>query len=685
MSFLSEIIERLRALLFRGRAERELQQEFSDHIERETEENIRNGLSGETARRTAVIAFGGVDRFMEDVRDERGTRPLEDLLSDLRFAFRSLRRSPAFTITAILVLGLGLGAGTAVFSAVDAVLLAPLPYPGDDRLIRIYQQNSPTNRWGASVVDFRAIESLQRRLKALGVVRSRTIPVSAGSEPTRAQVGWATSGFFRALEITAGRGRLFSATDDLPGSPAVVIVTDAFARKTFGFGDGALGRTITLDGTAHTVVGVLRPGVQDLAGVHADLWPVLQLRAPERRGPFGNMVIARLADGATLEEARAELAGISKRIFPDWAASFQDSSAVLVPVTLREVIHQGAGETLRLFSAAVALVLLVAIANVASLMLVRASGRWREMTLRTVLGASRGRLARLLVTESLVLAAGGAAAGWIIALFALRLFTATGGALPRLDEAHLDPRAAIVAGVLALIAGVGVGASPVFLLLRRDPASALRAGERSVGATRGAQALRGGFVVAEFALTLPLLAAAGLLLKSVVHLQQVQPGFDPKPVLALHVSLPAARYGSDSAISGFWARALPRAREVPGVISAGLGTAMPPDDPWDENNFDLVDHPVTPGSAQPVAPWSSATSDYFAALGVPLLDGRTFAAGDTGSSAPVVIVSRTWARRFFPEGSVIGRQLISGGCVTCPRTTVIGVVGDVKYTGLGGD
>jgi predicted permease len=685
MRLFSEGIERLRALLFRHRAERELDEEMSFHIGRETEENIRNGLPPEAAHRQALLSFGGVERFKEGVRDERGTRPLEELASDLRFAFRSLRRSPVFTITAVLVLGLGLGASTAVFSAVDAVLLARLPYHEDDRLIRIYEQNSPTNRFGASVADFRAIQTLQRRLKAVGVVRGREVPVSAGAEPTRARVGWATSGFFEALAIDPARGRLIGPADDVPGAASVVVLSDAYAARTFGFGARAIGRTVTIDGTAHTVVGVLRPGVRDLAGIRADLWPVLQLRPPERRGPFGHVVIARLADGATLADARAELAGISRRIFAEWSAGFQDSTALLTPVPLREVIQQNAGQTLRLFAAAVALVLLVAIANVASLMLVRALGRWREMTLRTVLGASRGRLARLLVTESLVLAGAGAMVGWVIAVLALRLFTASGGGLPRLEEARLDPRAAAFAAGIALLAGLGVGVSPVILLLRRDPGAVLRAGERAVGAGKGAQALRGAFVVAEFALTLPLLAAAGLLLKSVVHLQQVHPGFDPKPVLAVHVSLPSASYPNDSAIAGFWTRALARAREVPGVVFAGIGTAMPPDDPSDENNFDLIDHPVPPGTAQPVAPWSQVTSDYFATLGVPLLDGRQFAAGDSIGSPPVVIVSRAWAQRYFPEGSAIGRLLISGGCVTCPRTTVVGVVGDVKYEGLSGD
>jgi putative ABC transport system permease protein len=258
--------------------------------------------------------------------------------------------------------------------------------------------------------------------------------------------------------------------------------------------------------------------------------------------------------------------------------------------------------------------------------------------------------------------------------------------MPRLAEASLDARAVGFAAGLALLAGVIVGAYPVAVLLRRDQAPALGDGERTIGAGRRTQTLRGAFVVAEFALSLPVLAAAGLLLNSFLRLQQVEPGFDPSQILSLRISLPTARYSGDSAISAYWGHALPLLRQVPGVLAAGLGSAMPPDDQGNsDNNFDLIDRPVPPGGAQPISPWPTVTSEYFSALGVRLLDGRLFSPADTANAPPVVVVSRGWAEHYYPGESAVGRQLISGGCTSCPPTTIIGVVDNVKYASLSGN
>jgi putative ABC transport system permease protein len=384
---------------------------------------------------------------------------------------------------------------------------------------------------------------------------------------------------------------------------------------------------------------------------------------------------------------RRRSGGISERIFPEWAASFQDRTARLTPVPLRTVMLGNAPQTLGLFGAAVGLVFLIAIANVASLMLVRGTARRREVALRTVLGATRMRLLSLMLTESLLLAAAGALAGILVAAFVLELLTAIGPPVPRLNEARLDMRGIGFALGVALLGGIVVGATSIAPLIRREPAPALRDGERTVGAGHATQRLRAALVVAEFALALPLLAGAGLLLNSFLRLQRVDPGFDPRRLVSVNVSLPTARYADDADVDAFWVRALARVREVSGVGHAGLGDALPPYDPagnYNINNFDLVDRPVPPGGGQPTSPWLTVNADYFAALGVPLLEGRLFTAVDTAGAPPVVVVSRTWARRYFPDGEAVGRQLVSGGCTECPLTTIVGVVGDVKYMGLGG-
>ena len=685
--WMRRIARRIGALLHAGALDRDVDAEMRLHVAMEAEELARTrGLTPEEAHRQALVAFGGVERYKEAHRDARGVRWIDELSQDLRYAMRGLLHAPAFAISAVLVLALGIGASTAVFSAVDAVLLTRLPYPHDDRLVRIYQQSSPTNRWTLSTVDFRAIEEQSRSLSAVGALRGGRVAVSYGREAERMPTGFVTSGFFKVLDVRPARGRALEARDDAVGAPPVAVVSHRFATEALGGDASAVGRSIAIDGVAHTVVGVLPAGVNELAGVHAQIWPALQLEPPTRRGPFGMYVIGRLADGATLDAARRDLAGISERIFPLWKSGFQDETARLTPVPLREDILGDAGHTLGLLAAAVALVLLIGVANVAGLMLVRAMGRSREIVLRTVLGATRGRLVRLLVTESVVLAVVGALAGIALGTIALDLLKTIGSEVPRLDDARLDIRAVAFAAAAALFAAISIGAYPVVLLLRRDAAPALRDGDRAVGAGRRAHAVRGAFVVAEFALALPVLAVAALLLNSFVRLQRVDPGFNPERLLALHVSLPSGRYPNDTndtAVEDYWARVLPLVRTVPGVARVGLGEALPPSDWWNYNNFDLVDRPVPQGGAQPTSPWLAIEEGYFEALGVPLLDGRLFTPADTGV-APVVVVSRSWAERYYPDGSALGRRLISGGCTECPLTTIVGIVGDVKYEGLSG-
>jgi putative ABC transport system permease protein len=420
-----------------------------------------------------------------------------------------------------------------------------------------------------------------------------------------------------------------------------------------------------------------------LSGIHAEVWPALQFTPPTRRGPFGLFVIARLRDGVTLDAARRELAGVSQQLLTQWTSDFQDRNARLTPYSLRQVMLGDGARTMGVFAAAVLLVLLIAVANVASLTLVRATGRWRELSLRAALGATRVRLVRLVMIESVTLAAAGGAVGLALGAAGLKLLVAIGPFVPRLDEARLDLRALAFAVLVALVAGIVIGAYPLVLLLRHDPGKALAGGARTVGEGPRSQALRGVFVIGEFALALPLLAVTGLLLNSFLRLQRVPPGFNGDRVATVQVSVPAGRYPDDSALARFWGRLLSSAGQDGSVAAIGLGDALPPiaQQTFNQNNFDLVDHPVGEGASQPVSDWITVTRGYFATLSIPLLDGRLFGPGDTGV-APVVVVSRAWANHYFPGEQAIGRQLIEGGCNECPRTTIVGVVGDVRYDGL---
>jgi predicted permease len=675
-------LRRFRALIHRGQLDRELDDELTLHVALEAAELERlHSLSSSEARRRALVAFGGVERYKEAHRDARGVRWLDELRQDVRYAARALRRSPAFTISAVAILALGIGACTAVFSAIDAVVIAHLPYPNDDRLVRIYERTSPTNQFGLSVADVQAIESWQTVFTDVGMVRSGDVPVTAGATPQRTSVGYATSGYFRALGIGTVHGRGLRAADDSVASPPVAVVSHTFAVQQLGGERAAVGRTIGVDGTDYTVVGVLDPS---LASRSTDVWPDAQPRKPSRRGPFGLLVVARMKDGVTIHQAARDLASVSRREFVVWQATFQDRGAVLVPISLRRVVLGDAPQSIGVFAAAVVLVMLIAVANVAGLMLVRAAGRWREVSLRAVLGATRTRIARLLITESIMVSLAGAVAGVALGEGGLRVLLALGPHWTRLDQARMNAHAILFAVLVALVAGLVIGAYPVVHLARGGTADGVLGGERSVGGTRRAHTLRAGLVVAEFALALPLLAAAGLLLNSFLRLERVNPGFDVAHVLTISVSLPAQRYANDTAVATYWTRALDAVRAVPGVAAAGLADQLPlsGDELGDENNFDLLDRPVPAGTAQPVTPWTVVTPDYFAALGVRLVEGRMFAPTDTGGPHPVVIVSRSWAHRYYRDGTAVGRKMFSGGCTSCPPSTIIGVVGDVAYKGL---
>jgi predicted permease len=675
-SWLTRAGRRVRALVRREAVDAELDEEVRAHIDMEAEDIARtSGVSAAEARRRALVAFGGVSRYAEAHRDARGVRWLDELAQDLRYAARGLRRSAGFTLSSVLVLALGIGSTTAVFSAVDAVLLDP----SYDDLAVIFLQKYPS----LSTVDFRAIEEQQRSFAAVGALRRRDVAFSAGGEPEQVRIAAVTSGFFRVLGARPVSGRAIEHADERMGVPPVTVVSHALAARALGGEVAAVGRTVSIDGIAHTVVGVLPAGVTELAGARADVWPVLQLAQPERRGPFGMVVIGRLAPGITFDAATRDVAAISERIFPLWAAGYQDRTARYSAVPFRTAFLGDASRMLEVFAAAVGLVLLIAVANVASLMLVRAIGRSREVALRAVLGATRARLVRLFVTESIVLAGAGAVAGIAAGAFGLRAFIALGPRMPGLSGAHLDERAVGVALAVSLLAGLIVGAYPVALLLRNGGSSGAQGGDRTIGAGRGTRAVRSAFVVSQFALALPLLAIAALLLTSFVRLQRVDPGFDPRRMLTVRVSLPAGRYADAGVIAGYWTRAMARVRDVPGVRAAGLGSAMPPNENGaSDENFDLIDRPVPSGSSEHSSPWPAVDAEYFATLGVPLLDGRLFVPADTGGTAPVVVVSRSWARRYYPDAPVIGRTMVRGGCTACPPTTVIGVVDDVRYSGL---
>jgi putative ABC transport system permease protein len=603
-------------------------------------------------------------------------------MHDLLFALRTLRRNRGFTLAVISVLGAGIGAATVVFIVADRVLIAPLPYRDPQRLVRVNQQYSPT-AWGTiSAVDIQAIGEQQKVFEAFGAVRPSEASLAAGRQAQRVVIGRATSGFFAALGVRPAYGRLLERRDDRPGAAVVAVVSHALADRIFGSAERAVGQSIMLDGASVDIVGVLEAGRDELAGLHAEMWPVLQLGPQPRRGPFGYRGVARLKNGVTVEEASRDLAAISDRIFPVWKSSFQDAKAKLVAVSLQDAIVGTAYRQVGLFAGAVALVLLLGIANVGTLMFVRAMTREHELAVRTALGAARHRLARLIFTECLLLTGLAGVAAIAVAAFGLKLVRFVAPDLPRLAEVTFDPVALAFTVALVAISGTLVSVAPLTFAFRAAATATVSGSAGRSGPGRHASLMRAGIVVGEFALALPLLIGAGLLLNSFVRLQRVDVGFDADDVYGIRVSLAADGDRDANAEQAFWRQLEARAGEISGVTAAGLSSSLPPDTHGDVNNFDLLDHPVAPGSNQPTAPWISVSPGFFSVVHLRLLEGRSFTLADTQSAPPVVVVSRSWAATYFPGQSAIGKQLRSGGCTTCDPTTIVGVVGDVHYRGL---
>jgi predicted permease len=683
MGWLTGVLARLRETLDRSRYENELDEEIRLHIERETERLMRSGMDPASACRQAERTFGGVDHVKESSREGAGLPWIETALRDARHAGRGLRRNPGFAVATVLTLGLGIGATTAIFSVVDGVLLEPLPYPGADRLVRIVQQNSPENRWNISMADFLAIQEQQETF--VSVAAYSRVPGNAAftgrGDPERIEVARVSADWFEVLGVEPAEGRAFGEAEDDPGAETVVVLSAAFRDRVFGPDADALGATVTVDDVPHVVVGVLGPEHASLAGLTPDVWPILSLETPDRRGPFLYGGIGRLQADRTLEEARADLDAISRRIFGIWSGTgFGDAQARLTPYPLKEIMVGDVGRGLWLMLGAVIGVLLIAVANVGNLFLVRAAGREQEMRLRASLGASRARLAGQLLVESLVVAGLGGAVGVALARVGLEALVAGGPALPRMAEVGLDGSVLFATAAITLMAALVFGMAPLArLVLARLEAPG---GSRGNGGAGGWSRVRGALVTAEFAMAFGLSTGAALLVGSFVHLQQVDPGYDPTNVVAMRVGLPEQRYPDYTAAQAFWTDLLRGLDETSVLEAAGVGAALPPAGSAGTNDFDLLDDPVAPGESSPVALWNWVSPGFFESLGVPLLRGRMFDEGDrTTDGEPVIVVSESWARAYYRDGEVLGARLYAGGDRSVAMT-VVGVVGDAKYLGL---
>jgi putative ABC transport system permease protein len=606
---------------------------------------------------------------------------MRGLWRDVQHSAKSLLRTPGLTLTIVLTVGIALGATAAMASLTRAVLIDPLPYRAPEELVSIYT-DYPPYRSPFSVVDYRALEQQQTSFERIAGSARTSVVFSNDALAEQVSGKNVTWSYFSLLGIAPLHGRVFDQLDDEPGRLRVVL-GHAFWTERFAADPAAVGRAIVLDGVPHTIVGILPPhagplerGVALFTAAH---WPT-----PQRKGPFFVSALGRLKPGVSAEAAGEELRTINRRLFPIWQSSYQDSRATWGLLNLKARIVGTIGPTLYFVLAAVACVLLIACANAVNLLVARTMHRGRELAVRSALGASRRRLLQHVLSESGVLAIGAAIVGLSVAAGAIQLLSVAGvDYIPRVTELRLSGPVLGWLMVLTAASAALLGLVPAFQSSRLRLDMTLRSGGRSATDGRAARRLRRVLVAVEFAIATPLIVAAALLASSLDNLRRVDVGVDSPRLLTAAISLPEAPYADEGVANAFWERAEASVRTLPGVEAVGFADGRPPADVSNSNNFDLEDDPTPPGQSQPQSAWLNVGPTYFPTMGLALARGRLLderdALADAGS---VVVVDRAWASRFFPNAEPIGRRFREGGCTQCEWTTVVGMVGTVKYFGL---
>jgi predicted permease len=614
---------------------------------------------------------------------------MESFLQDCRYAVRILARSPGFTLIAVLALALGIGANSAIFSIVNAVILKPLPYDKPEQLVQLWMRFTgigiPNDQNWVSAPEFVDLQQNQS-LSHLAAISSTSFNINITGTPERIDSAVVSTTFFPLLGVQAQLGRVFLPEEGQPGRDRVVLLSDGLWRRRFGADPAISGRKLVMNGQSYLVVGVLPRDFQ--LPLEAEVWTPLVFSAddlsPNSRGNHQYQVIARIKPGLSLDQARADLDGVSQRIIEqhrDYPYSQFNFRVLTIPL-----LEQQIGDiktALWVLMSAVGLVLLIACANVANLLLVRASSREREIAVRQALGVSRWRLLRQLLTESAILGLMAGVIGLFLGYWALRLLTTLAAtSFPRVVEAHMDLRVLAFTLLVSLATGLLFGLAPAFSS-RHVTHDALKEGGRGGTAGAGSQRLRGTLVVAEVALSLTLLVGAGLLIRSFLRLQDVDTGFRPEGVLTMRISLPSEKYVKIEQNRTFFRELLAQIRRLPGVDAAGGATGLPLSATGWSGTTTVDSQAVQPQDASPEADQRPVFPGYFEALAIPLVRGRYFDQRDNETAAPVAIIDETLANTYWPKEDPIGKRIKQGGRQSPqPWRTIVGVVRHVRYRTL---
>ncbi len=671
--------------------DQDFDQEFEAHLDLLTEESVRRGMTPEEAKRAARIRLGGHTQLRETNRELRSLPVLETFLQDTRYAFRMLRKNPGFTAVAILTLALGIGANTAIFSVVYAVLLKPLPYSNPDQLFTAFQANTQQKiaETGCSYPNFEEWRAQNHAFSELAGVVAHQLTLTSRGEPSVVNTSVVTPELFTLLDVKPVAGRVFFSEDGKQGAPPVVLLSENLWRGRFGADPQILGTSIDLDKRSFTVIGIIPAAFRTpFFSARQDVWiplvqdPVFSTFMP-KRGVHLLPVIGRLKAGVTVAQAQAEMDAISGRLAGEFPAENSGWAVRLVPLQ-KEIVGEVRTELLVLLGA-VGLVLLIACANIANLLLSRATSRSKEIAVRTALGAGRARIIRQLLSETAVLGLLGGTVGIALAYWGVKaLSSLLPSSLPQMNPIRLDYFVLGFALLLSAAAGVAFGLVPAMFAANADVQNTLRDGARS-GESRNRRRARSFLAVAEISLAMVLLVTAGLLLRSFAKLTSVSPGFDAQHIVKVDISLPQFKYSTPQQWAEFSEELLARIQSDPGLQDSAVAVPRPIVDPNVILPFDIVGNPPSSEEASRTASYVSVGPDYFRVLGIPLLAGRIVNQHDVSSAPRVSIISEAMARLYFPNQNPLGKQITFGfppGSGGATRE-IVGIVGDVRDVSLG--
>jgi putative ABC transport system permease protein len=673
----------IRALIYPSRAERELDEELRCHLERQIEQNLRLGMNPEEARYAAQRRFGGIEQAKERSRDALGLRWLEELWQDLRYGARLLFKNPGFTLIVVSTLAFGIGANTAIFSIVNAILLQPLPYKNSDRLVWLYGVQPQLNRANHSPADFLDYQTQNRSFEQMAAFRNLSFTLTDDGQPERVDGRIVSTNYFSLLGMEPILGRNFTQKDGEAKDGRVVLLSYNFWQRRFNGNPKTIGRTITLNGESVTVIGVMSGGFKE---DETNLWLSPRLLIPDfATGSRQDLipvrtnnylrVIARLKPGVTLPQAQADLDTITAQLQKQYPQTNAFRKVQIVPLLDRVV--GDLRPTLLILFGAVCLVLLVACANVANLMLVRATTRQKEIAIRTAMGASRQRILRQLLTESIMLASLSGICGWLLAGRAIDLIVSFSPAnTPRLSEIRLDSQVFIFTLAVSLLTSLIFGLVPSMTASKFSLTGMLKEGGRGVVTGSSGHRARRALVIAEVALAFVVIIGAGLLLRSFVRLQSVNPGFDPNNLTTLLVWMSEKKYLEAATSRDFIGKLTDRLAKVPGVESVAIASDLPILG-TSQTSFEIDGRPPLGEKIQ--IGRQVVGQGYFRAMRIPILRGREFTEYDHEKAPQVTVINETAAQTLWPGEDPIGKRI---RLFRQDWAEVIGVVGDVRHYGL---